>query len=453
MEPMTRRDFLATSGNTLAGAALSGFTMTAQAQDRVKGANDKVVLALIGAGGRGTQVIQNMVKANRNVEVKYVCDVNDTRGAEAMKGLIQLQGFAPKRIRYMQEIFDDKDVDAVQISTPEQWHALGTVWACQAGKDVYVEKNCCTTIWEGRKMVEAAEKYKRIVQIGTQNRSADYGYTAREFIQSGKLGKVVLVKSYNLLVPGGIKTLGPDSPTPSWIDWDAWLGPAPYVPYNKVRHAGWYDFWDYSGGTFGGDGSHVLDLARLALGDPGHPKSVCCVGGNLAFHTSREVPELQSIIYDYGNFVLTCESGNVMPYMKKAGANVRYGKDWPFWPQYSCRTEIYGTEAMMYLGRHGCGWQVYGPDYKKIAEHKGYFPDDAHQKNFIESIRTRKQPNGNPFQGRMSAALIHLGNISYRLGNKQLLFDAESERFTNSEDANKMLTREYRGKYRIPDQV
>ena len=453
MNANTRRDFLATSGKGMAAAALSGAALNALAQDRVKGANDKVVLALIGAGGRGTQVILSLLKVNKNVEVKYVCDINDKRGAEVMTGLAKLQDHAPTRVKDMRQVFEDKDVDAVQISTPEHWHALATIWACQAGKDVYVEKNCCLTIWEGRKLVQAAEKYKRVVQIGTQNRSADYGYSARDFIKSGKLGKVVLVKSYNLLPPAGGSKRVPDEPTPGWLDWDAWLGPAPKVPYNPARHGSWYDYWDYSGGNLAGDASHVVDLARLALGDPGHPKSVCCGGGNLAFKGDRETPELQSIVYDYGDFVFTCESGNATPYMKKAGANVRYGKDWPFWPQYSCRTEIYGTEAMMYLGRHGCGWQVYGPDYKKLAEHKGYFPDEAHQMDFIESIRTRKKPNGDPEQGHLSATLVHLGNVAYRVGNKQLLFDAQSERFTNSDEANQLLTKPYPPKYTIPEQV
>ena len=453
MNAITRREFLATSGKGLLAATASSTALSALAQARTKDAGNKVVLALIGAGGRGTQVILNMLKVNQHVEVKYVCDVNDRRGAEATNGLTQLQGYAPKRVRQMRQVFDDKDVDAVQISTPEHWHTLATIWACQAGKDVYVEKNCSLTIWEGRKLVEAAEKYKRVVQIGTQNRSADYGYSARDFIRGGKLGKVVLVKSYNLLPPSGAPKRVPDEPVPDWLDWDAWLGPAPQVPYNSVRHGSWYDYWDYSGGTLAGDASHVMDLARLALSDPGHPKSVCCIGGNLAFNGRRETPELQSIIYDYGDFVMTCDSGNATPYLKKAGANVRYGKDWPFWPQYACRTEIYGTEAMMYLGRHGCGWQVYGPDYKKIAEHKGYFPDDAHQKDFIESIRTRKKPNGDPLQGHLSATLVHLGNVAYRVGNKQLLFDGKAERFTNSDEANQLLTKQYRRNYTIPEQV
>ncbi|MGA2657274.1 MAG: Gfo/Idh/MocA family oxidoreductase [Verrucomicrobiota bacterium] len=455
---ITRRDFLATSGKGILGVSLAGATASALGQDRVKGANARVLLGLIGAGDRGTGVIQGIIKNNQNVEVKYVCDVNDARGGEAMAGLTKLQGYAPQRINDLRRIFADKDVDAVQISTPEHWHSVAAIWACQAGKDVYVEKCSSTTIWEGRKLVEAAEKYKRIVEIGTQNRSADYGWSARDYIQSGKLGKVVMVKSYNLLGGGRVRRY-PDSPqVPKGLDWDAWLGPAPYVPYNRGIHdmnsrGGWGNFWAYSGGILSDDGSHVIDLARLALGDPDHPKSVCCAGGNYAFNGERETPEFQSIVYDFGDFVLTFDSGNATPYLKKAGSNVRYGKDWPFWPQYACRTEIYGTEAVMYLGRHGCGWQVFGPDNKLIAEHKGYFPDDAHQKDFISSIRTRKKPNGDPLQGHLSACLIHLGNISFRVGNKQLLFDGRTERFTNSDEANQLLTKAYRAKYTIPEQI
>jgi predicted dehydrogenase len=458
MNAITRREFLASSGKGMVGAAVAGSAMSALAQDRVKGANDKLVLALIGAGSRGTSVIQGLLKNNQNVEAKYVCDINDERGGEAIAGLTKLQGYAPKRIDDMRQVFEDKDVDAVQISTPEHWHSVAAVWACQAGKDVYVEKCSSTTIWEGRKLVEAAEKYQRIVEIGTQNRSADYGWSARDYVKSGKLGKVVMVKSYNMLGGGRVRRC-PDSPDiPKGLDWDAWLGPAPYVPYNRGIHdmksrGGWGDFWAYSGGILSDDGSHVIDLARLALGDPGHPRSVCCIGGNYAFNGERETPQFQSIVYDYGDFVFTFDSGNATNYIKKAGSNVRYGKDWPFWPQYSCRTEIYGTEAMMYLGRHGCGWQVFGPDNKLIAEHKGYFPDDAHQKDFIQSVRTRKKPNGDPLQGHLSACLVHLGNISFRVGNKQLLFDARTERFTNSDEANRLVTKPYRAKYAIPEHV
>jgi predicted dehydrogenase len=358
----------------------------------------------------------------------------------------------------MKEVFNDRDIDAVWISTPEHWHSLATVWACQAGKDVYVEKNPSISIWEGRKMVEAAEKYKRIVQIGFQNRSAPYAHSAREYIKSGKLGEVIAVKSYNML--GGKKWMAqPDMAVPSGLDWDAWLGPAPSIPYNPGIHdmesrGGWNNYWAYSGGILADDASHVLDLARFVLGDPDHPKSVYGWGGNFAFGSKRETPEFQTITYDFGKFTLTCDSGTSTNYMKKAPQSIRMSlTEFPDWRTYACRTEIYGTEGLMYLGRHGGGWQVKGEDSKIIAQDKGIFPDADHQKNFIESLRTRKEPNGTAEQGHLSATLIHMGNICYRAGNKQLYFDGAKEQFVGNDAANKLLKTTYRDNYKMPDKV
>ena len=236
-------------------------------------ANDKVILALIGAGARGTSVILSMKEHTPNVEVKYVCDIDDSRGGNAVDELSKMQGYKPEKIADMQYVFEDKDVDAVVISTPEHWHALATVRACEAGKDVYVEKNISLSIEEGQKMIDAAGETKRIIQCGTQNRSAKYNEQARDYIQSGKLGKVVHVKSFCML-PGDDKpwVLKPDSPVPAGLDWNQWLGPAPLVPYNIGRHKSWYDWWAYSGGiALAGDASHVMDLARMVLGDPDHP--------------------------------------------------------------------------------------------------------------------------------------------------------------------------------------
>ena len=190
-------------------------------------ANDKLVLALIGAGGRGTGVILSVKKNTPNLEVKYVCDVDESRGGRAIEELSKMQGYKPKKVVEMQTVFEDKDVDAVVICTPEHWHALASVRACEAGKDVYVEKNISLSIEEGRKMIAAAVKSKRIIQCGTQNRSAKYAESAREYIQSGKLGKVVHVKSFCML-PGGDKPwfLKPDSPVPAGPDWNLWLGPS-----------------------------------------------------------------------------------------------------------------------------------------------------------------------------------------------------------------------------------
>jgi len=419
-----------------------------------KSVNDKVVLALIGAGGRGTSVILSMQKCSPGVEVKYVCDVDSSRGGRAISELEKQQGFKPERVEDMLRVFDDKDVDAVVLCTPEHWHALGTIWACQAGKDVYVEKNISVSIPEGRKMAEAGAKYNRIIQCGTQNRSAAYSFSARDYIQSGKLGKVVSVKTYCMLPGAGPWFLKPDSPVPDGLDWDRWLGPAPKVPYTVSRHKAWYDWWAYSGGlAMAGDASHVMDLARMVLGDPDHPRSVHCAGGRVLFDDGREIPDYQSVIFDYGSFPMSCESSYYGNYLSKTKSEIRFGKDFPQWTRNSTRTEIYGTKGMMYLGRHGGGWQVFGENMELLSQDYGVFPDEVHQQDFIESIRTRKTPNGNIEEGQKSAVLVHLANLSYRVGEKQLLFDGSAEKIINSEEANVLDNRDYREDFMMPDQV
>ena len=445
---MKRRNFIE---ETLIGATGLTLGTSGLLSASTNGANDKIVLALIGAGGRGTGTIISTCKVNSNVEIKTVCDVNERNAANAVSAIEKELGNKPRITKNMKEVFDDKDIDAVWISTPEHWHALATVWACQAGKDVYVEKNISLTVQEGRKMIEAAGKYNRIVQCGTQNRSAAYGFSAREYIKSGKLGKIVHVKCYTML--GGEKWKAPaDQETPKWIDWDAWIGPRSYRPYFGN---GWYDYWDFSGGlALAGDASHVMDLARMVLGDPGHPKSVYGWGGNYAWGSERETPEFQSITYDFDDFTMTCESGNATNYMKKTPGEIRMSDSkFPDWKQNATRIEIYGTLGMMYLGRHGGGWQVLGFDGEIIAQDGGVFPDVPHQKNFIESLRTRKKPNGNIEQGQLSACLVHLGNIAYRTGKKQLYFDGENERFIGNDDANKLIETSYRKNYKMPGKV
>jgi predicted dehydrogenase len=417
-------------------------------------ANDKVVLALIGAGGRGTQNILSFKKTCPEVEVKYICEVDKERGGRVIDELGKQQKIKPERVDDMRKVFDDKDVDAVLVCTPEHWHALATIWACQAGKDVYVEKNISLNIWEGRKMIEAAEKYKRIVQCGFQNRSGAYNISAREYIQSGKLGKISLVKAYCMLPGHKQFIMKEDTPVPEGLNWDMWLGPAPNVPYNVSRHKGYNEFWAYSCGLPLADCCHVIDLARMVLGDPDNPKSAYCAGDRVLFDDAREIPDNQSITYDFGEFPMTVEASIYGDYMQKAPPTIRYNtKLFPNWPFLSDRMEIYGTEGMMYLGRHGAGWQVLVNNAKVSDEGGGYFPDEEHQKDFISCIKTRKVPNANIQQGHKSATLVHLANLSYRLGKKQLFYDGAAEKITNSEEANKISRGTYRPGYEIPEIV
>ena len=413
-------------------------------------ANNKVILALIGAGGRGTQVILGLQQCAKDVEVKYVCDVDNQRGGNAIKELSRLQGYEPARVADMRRVFDDKDVDAVIITTPEHWHALATIWACEAKKDVYVEKNVCLSLEEGRNMIEAAERNKVVVQCGTQNRSADYALSARDYIASGKLGAIVTVKAYCMLPGTREWILKPDSEIPAGLDWNAWLGPADTVPYNVSRHKAWSDWWAYSGGAaMSGDASHVIDLARLALGDPGLPQAVFCAGGRVIFNDKRDIPDNQTVVFDMGKYPVSLESSQYGNYMYKTPQEVRYSEKFPEWRNNSTRIEIYGTEGLMFLGRHGGGWQVFGKNWELLEQATGYFPDDAHHRNFIECIRSRKTPNASIEQGVLSANMINLANLSYRSGKKLLKIDAATGTITENDEAARLDNRSYREGFRL----
>ncbi|MEN8228217.1 MAG: Gfo/Idh/MocA family oxidoreductase [Bacteroidota bacterium] len=426
---------------------------TTFSKEGVMGSNDRVVLALIGAGNWGTNLILNIADLNQNVFVKYVCDVDDTRGGRAISELEKTQKVRPARVRDMRRVFDDQEVDGVIIATPQHWHGLATIWACQAGKDVYVEKSISLNIGEGQKMIEAAMKYERVVQCGTQNRSADFAHSAREYIQSGQLGEVVAVNVMGLLngpVPFNEKK---GEKAPDTIDWNMWLGPAPEVPYSVSRNKSNIYYWDYSSGMAFNDANHQLDLARYVLGDPGFPESASCTGGRYLFDDLRETPDYQMTTFDYGNFVLTLQTGEFTPYMLKTTPEIRYGDGFPEWKQHSTKIEIYGTKGKMYVGRMGGGWQVFDQDRQIVDRYSGYFPLKAHLSNYLDCIRTRDQPNGNIIEGHKSVTLLHLANLSYRSGKKQLHFSGEYESVTNDEKARKLAIGTYRRGFELPAEV
>jgi predicted dehydrogenase len=343
----------------------------------------------------------------------------------------------------------------VVVATPEQWHALATVRACQAGKDVYVEKNISRSIWEGRKMIEAARKHKRIVQAGTQNRSWPCAFSARDYIREGGLGNVLHVQVFGMLdsTYGGYPQPSvADSPPPKGLDWDAWLGPAPIRPYNRQVHRNWYGYWDFSGGN-GSDAIHTLDLARLVLGDPPHPSRVLCAGGRYQFRDGGEMPDVQIVTYQFDLVVMSFLNTGFTPYNAKSPSEVRFGKKFPYWPQNADRIEIFGTKRMMCLARHGGGWQVFEAGGKLVRQDKSPHPDAWHLRSFVESIRTRKKPNGDIEQGHYSACLEHLANVAYRSGAGCLEFDAHSERFIGNDAANKLAQPHFRDNYRIDEPV
>jgi predicted dehydrogenase len=451
MPLITRRTFIAASTS---GAG----TLVISSAARAKPANEKVMLALIGCGGRGVSVALDFA-SRKDAEVACLCDLHEGRLAKAVKAIANRQAKEPTAVKEMRRVFDDKAIDAVIIATPDHWHAPASILACQSGKDVYVEKPPSHNLWEGRKMVEAARKYDRIVQVGTQNRSSPYNLAAREYIKSGKLGDIHLVKVFNLK-SGSPFHLGANDNPPTGFDWQAWLGPAPSRPHNsRLFQGGWHQFWAYSGGDLADDGIHQIDLAMMLLGDPDLPRVVHGSAGRFAHRDDGEVPDTQVITYELPKLLLTFELTGWPPYMDKIAGDVRTGSEYPFWPQCATRIEIYGSKGLLYIGPHGGGWQVFERAKRQsrpgeiIAQMHGRPGDAPHEQDFIDCIKSRKRPNADIEIGHQSISLVHLGNIAHRCGNQRLVFDAKSETFVESAVANKLLRRHNQTKYSVADEV
>ncbi len=280
---------------------------------------------------------------------------------------------------------------------------------------------------------------------------------AVDYIQNGKLGKIPLCKVYNLK-PGSPHIHPADSSKPSGVDYNMWLGPCPKRPFNRGHfHSQWHNYWEYSGGDMANDGVHQLDLARWVIGQTA-PKSVHCTGGNFAFdRDDNETPDTQIATFDYDDMRLVYEQIGYGGYIRKTDGVARNSDVFPNWLQNSTRIELYGTKGLMVLGRHGGGWQVFTKTYQRkpqiVEQEYGRFANPEHQANFIDCIRNRKQPHADVEEGHLSATLVHLANISYRLGGRQLVYDGRTESFTNDSEANKYLRRDQRTEFAIPESV
>ncbi len=463
---MNRRVFLGSSAATAAGVA-SAATMAKKA--RAASANEKVVIGCMGIGGRGSYLTRKFAERSRKVgdcEVAYVCDVKADKLARGAKAVQAAQRKPAKAVKDFREILDDKDVDALVIATPDHWHALPVVWGAEAGKHSYVEKPASHSIWEGRQMVNASRKYKKVVQLGTQTRSCEYMRKCIDYIQSGAMGEVHMIKVYNMAKKRSSFQAHPDSDPPKGFDYEKWLGPAPMVPYNVDRVGRWNWWWDYSGGDIINDGVHQMDLANWLVASRS-PSSVYCLGGEYACEDPLQAPDTQTVIYEFPKLTMTFELAMWTPTIHKTDMRVRDGDHFPEWRFNATRIEVYGTKEMMYIGRHGGGWQSFKPgtvestvvkrrDGETVTEkHKvrgsvesshfhGVQGNVWHQDNFIKCIQQGKWPNADIADGHKSTVLCHLGNISLRVGCKKLLWDGEAEQFTNSDEANALVKRTYR---------
>lgn len=475
MQKINRRSFL---GYAAAGAAVAGtqFTST-RSYGRVLGANDTVNVAVVGIHGRGSSHISELGRLDK-VRVAALCDVDlkvlDGR-AEKMEGV--------KKFQDVRRLLEDKNIDAVTVATTNHWHSLITIWACQAGKDVYVEKPCSHNVFEGRKCVEAARKYKRIVQHGTQSRASGASAKLAALVQSGVYGKLLVSKGYCCKARWSIGYKPIQAP-PAHLDYDIWLGPAPKQPYHEnLVHYNWHWFWDFGNGDMGNQGVHEIDKARWYSGGT-LPRSVVSVGGRWVegpdFRDQGQTPNQIVSIFDYGDYLVVFETRGLVGKLKEFPTRVD--------------NELYFEKGVVRGNKFYPNGET---DGQALADVKYQLHPGGIFGNFIQCVRSRKveELNADIEQAHLSSALCHLGNISYRLGGPakfappqdlgdnrvvgdsimtllentkaigvdpektilwtgpKLAFDPTREKFVNNPAADQFLTREYRRPFVVPDVV
>lgn len=439
---MHRRSFLAHSG----AASLAGLTiLPTAASAKATPANEKLNLAVIGIRSRG-HVLATAFAQRTDCRVTWLCDADSSLFASRAENVAKAQGGkAPKCGQDLRKALDDKSVDALVIATPDHWHCLAAIWACQAGKDVLVAAPLSHNPWEGRKAVEAARKHQRIVQVDLASRSVPSNETARKYIAEGKLGKVHFCRVVEQKGQSNFPAK-PDGKAPGGLDWDAWNGPAPQADYNVNRHNNWHGFWQYSGGDMAVEGIHQLDLARWLCGLE-YPKTVQAIGGRFNSPGANQTPDTCTAVYEFDKLVMNFELTLFTPYMLRVSPAVRNGEVFPYWPQCGTRIEIYGSEGVMMVGPHGSGWQVFARPRREqpteVDHQYGKSADPEHQTNFVQSVRSRKPPAADVEVGHGSALLVHYANMSLRTGGQKLTVDSKTEQVDNPE-AMKLFRREYR---------
>jgi len=446
----TRRRFLSDVAGMAAGVALPG--RPTKVSGRTRPAGNTIIAGIMGTGGRGIWLLDRELTRRPNLVIAYVCDVDDARSARAAKLVESRTGRAPRVVKDFRRILDDKRVDVLFNATPDHWHALPTILACQAGKDVYVEKPASHNVWEGRKMVEAARKYKRIVQVGTQTRSGPYARKGVEFLRAGGIGRVHYVRVLNMKYRDPVPPR-PDEPVPPGVDYDMWLGAAPSRPFNRNHfHYTWHWYWDYSGGDIINDGIHQIDAARWLVGKD-YPRTVISTGGKLAQHDDKEAPDTQVALWQFDDLLMAFELTLWTPHMIKTPWDFRNTDGFPEWRTNATQIEIHGTAGMMKFSRHGGGWQAWDPDGRLIAQEPGRHPHGPHIDNFLACVASRRRPNADIEEGHRSTVLCALANISYRLGGRKLVFDAETESLVGDAEASRYLKRTYRSPWAVPERV
>jgi predicted dehydrogenase len=439
---ITRRTF------AKAGATAAAFTLTAAQTQRVLGANERIRVGFIGVANRGRQVL-NAFMDHADMEVAALCDVAQS----TLEATAQRAGGKADLYGDFRKVLDRKDIDAVVIATPDHWHAIQTIWACHAGKDVYVEKPLSITIHEGSKMVEAARRTKRVVQVGIHRRSSKLYAQAADLVRANKLGKVTVSRCYHLsnMYPGGIGKAPPSEP-PKDLNWDLWLGPRPSRPFQATIAPYKFRWWDPFSSQVANNGVHFIDLIRWMTGDEA-PASVCAMGGRFAVDDDRTIPDTMQVTFQ-------CPSGHLLLFGQyEANGNAALPQ-----PGYC---ELRGTQGTAYLKddliniipERGGQFQDRKPRMEpmqltasggslKTTGNKNLSLTSQHARNFLDCIKSRDLPVGDVEIGHRSTSFSLLANISLATGIR-LEWDAKQERITNNQEANQLLHYEYRSPWTL----
>ena len=488
MDGIGRRGFIKNILVASAGFALKGCRhSSASSYRRVIGANEDVRVGVVGLRSKGRALVNDFCNA-KGARVVALCDVDETILAREMERMEEREQQA-QPYTDVRRLLDDKSIDAIAIATPNHWHALATIWACQAGKDVYVEKPVSHNIWEGRQMVKATRRYKRVVQSGTHNRSSVGLKHAFEYIQDGNLGPISIVRGFCYKRRGSIgKVDGPQEP-PASVDYNLWCGPAPLEPLaRKSLHYDWHWVWATGNGDIGNQGIHEMDLCRWVLGVNGLLARVISIGGRFGYTDDGETPNTQIAFFDYEPAPILFEVRGLP--VKKGTSGMDHYRGTRLGIVVDC-------ENGYFVGGGGGGW-VYDNDGKRVKQFKG---SGGHVPNFVECVRNQQPEklNAEVEEGHLSSALCHMANISYRLGKQTppeqvresiefdkhalesfqrfqehlaanevdleatppilgpvLNMNSKAERFVGrdySEKANKLLTRDYRNPFVVPEKV
>lgn len=428
MLPFSRRDFLRSSLGLAAGmTAAHGLPLLAETPVAKKkaGPNDRINVCVMGIRGRGQSHIGGFL-GQKETTVTALCDVDSRTFADSAKLVEEKTGKAPRCEQDIRRILEDKNIDVISIATTNHWHALGTIWAIQAGKDVYVEKPVSHNVSEGRRMVEFARHHNKIVQAGTQTRSDGGVRQAIEFLQAGKLGKVQIARALCYKPRGSIGKVSGQQTIPAEIDYDLWLGPAPKKPLmRKNLHYDWHWMWDYGNGDLGNQGIHQMDVARWGLGAKSLAKGVLSLGGRFGYVDDGETPNTQLVFLDYGDQQLVFEVRGLKtdPLQGARVGNI-----------FHC------TDGYLVIGAEKSRPTAFNLKGEKIETFSGGGVD--HFANFIKAVQSRNPGdlNADIEEGHLSSALCHLGNISYRLGN-DAPFNPRTKAFGDNKEAYETLAR------------